>query len=176
MERTGVGTSRWREVTLAAVLVLAGLGLMANPLYLPVPVTEPTTSYVHTVQSADVSTPEYPGDPIAYEELSPDARDVFDRARREREVVFDDPADRIDRFAYPAEPAPSEGFYLIEREEQTYELWTRSVESDGTAVLVQRLLVQPIAFLVGFFGVVAGLLLGAGSSAGGTRPAPGRGT
>ncbi|MEF8780429.1 MAG: hypothetical protein V5A46_07100 [Haloferacaceae archaeon] len=172
MERSVVGTSRWRDVALAASLVLAGVGLMLNPLYLPVSVAEPTTSYVHTVQPADVSTPEYPGNPIAYDELPPDARDVFDRARREREAVIGDPGDRIDRFAYPTEPAPEEGLYLIERDGQTYELWTRTVESEGTVVLVQRLLVQPIAFLLGFFGVVAGLLLGAGRSGGGTPSTP----
>lgn len=166
MERSEGAVSRARQVAIATVFVCVGVVLMANPLYLPVAVTEPTVEYVHTVQPTDPSTPEYGGDPVAYEQLSPDAREVFDSARRNREVAITDPDARIDRFAYPTEPSPEDGFYLIERDGETYELWTRTLESDGTLVLLQRLLVQPTAFLAGFFAVVAGALIGSRSATG----------
>ncbi|AUX10294.1 hypothetical protein AArcSl_2676 [Halalkaliarchaeum desulfuricum] len=143
---------------------------MANPFYLPVSVGQPSTEYVHTVQPADASTPDYGTDPIAYEQLPPDARELFDAARESREVSVTDPDDRIERFAYPENPSPENGFYLIEREGETYELWTRTIESDGTVVLLQRLVVQPAAFLLGFFAIFAGGLLArrAASRAGST--------
>lgn len=165
MERSGRGEptadsgSRGRDAALAVALVVLGVGLMANPLYLPVAAAQPTAEYVHTVQTADGSTPDYGDDPIAYEQLSEDAQELFDRARQEREVTVTDPATRIDQFAYPDEPTADDGFYLIEYEGDTYELWTRTVKADGTVVLLQRLLVQPVAFLVGFFAVFAGGLV-----------------
>ena len=152
-------TSPGRDALLALICVAVGVGLMANPLYLPISVGQPSTEYVHTVQPADASTPDYGTEPIGYEQLPPDAQELFDNARESREVSVTDPDDRIERFAYPVNPSPDDGFYLIEREGETYELWTRSIESDGTIVLLQRLVVQPAAFLLGFFAVFAGGLL-----------------
>lgn len=155
----GRGSSRGQDALLAVVCLAVGVGLMANPLYLPIDVGQPTAEYVHTVQPADASTPDYGTEPIAYEQLPPDAQERFDAARESREVSVTDPDDRIERFAYPVDPSADRGFYLIERDGETYELWTRTIESDGTVVLLQRLVVQPGAFLVGFFAVFAGGLL-----------------
>ena len=152
-------SSRGRDALLAIVCLALGVGLMANPLYLPVAVGQPTAEYVHTVQPADASTPDYGTEPIAYEQLPSDAQELFEHARESREVSVTDPDDRIERFAYPDDPSPGEGFYLIDRGGETYELWTRTIESDGTVVLLQRLVVQPTAFLLGFFAVFAGGLL-----------------
>lgn len=161
--RTSSGTapesSPSRDALLAIVCLAVGVGLMANPLYLPVAVGQPTAEYVHTVQPADASTPDYDTEPIAYEQLPSDAQELFEHARESREVSVTDPGDRIDRFAYPEDPTPDDGFYLIEYDGETYELWTRTIESDGTVVLLQRLVVQPAAFLLGFFAVFAGGLL-----------------
>ncbi|UWG50763.1 hypothetical protein AArcCO_1457 [Halalkaliarchaeum sp. AArc-CO] len=153
------GSDRGRHAALAIVCLAVGVGLMANPLYLPVAVGQPTAEYVHTVQPADASTPDYGTEPIAYEQLPPDAQELFEQTRESRELSVADPDDRIDRFAYPDDPSPNDGFYLIEYDGETYELWTRTIESDGAVVLLQRLVVQPAAFLLGFFAVFAGGLL-----------------
>lgn len=148
-------------LTAVIVILSVGLGilLMANPLYLPIIIDDPEVAYVHTVQSTDGSTPSF-DEPIPYTELPVDAQDAFDRAQKQREYVISDPSKRIDWFVYADEPTADSGFYVVEREGETYELWTRTVESETTLTLFQRLVVQPVLFVIGFFGIIGGLLTG----------------
>ena len=61
-----------------------------------------------------------------------------------------------DSLSYPADPTLGDGLLIVERDGERYEFWTRTVEREPGAVVVQRVLVQPVAFLVGFLAVVAG--------------------
>jgi len=160
---------------LAVVGLLAlGVCLMANPLYLPVAVGEPNPAYTHTVQPAGEGSPVGPESPIdpdaendsdavvAYADLAPDARAAFDRARDSPEGGFgvEDPDERVDSLSYPVEPTPGDGLLIVEYEGERYEFWTRTVEREPGAVVAQRALLQPAAFIGGFLAVVAGVALG----------------
>ncbi|MFW6317341.1 MAG: hypothetical protein ACOC06_02600, partial [Halorubrum sp.] len=86
----------------ATVALLAlGVALMANPLYLPLPLGEPDPAYTHSVQPVTDESPIGPDSPVAddddldpedldandsdalvaYADLDPAARAAFDRAR-----------------------------------------------------------------------------------------------
>ena len=150
----------------AAGLLAVGVLLMANPLYLPVTVGDPDPAYTHTVQP--VQSGSSVGDPgidaeslsdddvVDYGDLSPGAREAFDRAR-EAEGGFGvgDPAARVDPLSYPAEPTLGDGLVIVDYRGDRYELWTRTVAREPGPVVVQRVLLQPVAFLAGFFAVVA---------------------
>ncbi|TKX86777.1 hypothetical protein EXE43_06640 [Halorubrum sp. SS5] len=156
----------------AAGLVALGVLLMANPLFLPVSVGEPTPAYTHTVQpvtEGSVAGFESPANGsnasdavVAYADLSPDARAAFDRARDSPEGGFgvERPAERVDSLSYPTEPTLGDGILIVERDGERYEFWTRTVEREPGAVVAQRVLLQPAAFLVGFLAVVAGAAVG----------------
>lgn len=154
-----------------AVLVVIGVLLMANPLYLPVMVGEPDPAYTHTVQpvedgslgaSVDADESELAASTIDYEDLDPDAREAFDRALDAPEDGFgvEDPEDRVDSLSYPTDPTLGNGLFIVVYEDERYEFWTRTVERDPPAVLIQRAVVQPVAFLAGFFAVIAAVALG----------------
>ena len=147
-----------------AALVAVGVLLMANPLYLPVAIGEPDPAYTHTAQPVDDGSPVVDADAtavndatVAYDDLDPDARDAFDRARESPEDGFavEDPSDRVDSLSYPADPVLGDGLLVVVYEGDRYELWTRTIEREPGAVVAQRVAVQPVAFLVGFLGVVA---------------------
>ncbi|RLM63782.1 hypothetical protein DVK05_12765 [Halorubrum sp. Atlit-8R] len=156
----------------AAGLVALGVLLMANPLFLPVSVGEPTPAYTHTVQpvtEGSVAGFESPANgsnasdaAVAYADLSPDARAAFDRARDSPEGGFgvERPDERVDSLSYPTEPTLGDGILIVERDGEQYEFWTRTVEREPGAVVAQRVLIQPAAFLVGFLAVVAGAAVG----------------
>jgi hypothetical protein len=159
---------------LAAVgLVALGVLLTVNPLYLPVAVGDPDPAYTHTVQPVTAGSsvgPDSPadggvGDPsavVAYPDLAPDARAAFDRAREAPNGGFgvEDPAERVDSMAYPTDPTLGDGLLIVERDGERYEFWTRTVEREPGAVVAQRVLLQPVAFLAGFLAVVAGAAVG----------------
>ncbi|MFW6317605.1 MAG: hypothetical protein ACOC06_03950 [Halorubrum sp.] len=156
------------RVRLAAVGLLAvGVLLMANPLYLPVPVGEPTPAYTHTVQpvgddptvgGAGVAPDELTDDAVVdYADLDPDAREAFDRARdADGGFGVEDPDARVDALSYPTEPALGDGLLIVEHRGERYEFWTRTVEREPGAVVLQRVLLQPLAFLAGFLSALAG--------------------
>ncbi|WP_424015671.1 hypothetical protein ACOZ35_06950 [Halorubrum xinjiangense] len=173
----------------AAGLVALGVLLMANPLFLPVSVGEPTPAYTHTVQPvgegsvAGIESPATDGENgtddenssnasdavVAYADLAPDAREAFDRARDAPEGGFgvEDPAERVDSLTYPTEPTLGDGLLIVERDGERYEFWTRTVEREPGAVVAQRVFLQPVAFLVGFLAVVAGAAVGLREQLGG---------
>ncbi|TKX74220.1 hypothetical protein EXE46_10265 [Halorubrum sp. GN11_10-6_MGM] len=166
----------------AAGLVALGVLLMANPLFLPVAVGEPNPAYTHTVQpvgEGSVAGIESPATGVengsdggsesnasdavvAYADLDPDARAAFDRARDAPEGGFgvESPDERVDSLSYPADPTLGDGLLIVERDGERYEFWTRTVEREPGAVVAQRVLLQPVAFLVGFLAVVAGAAVG----------------
>jgi len=153
-----------RRPLAAAALLAVGLTAMVNPLYLPV--GEPEVVYVHTVQEAQGDAVAEEAEVVAYGELSAAGRAAFDRAlESDSPVEFADADERVDAFDYPAEPEPGNGLLIVERDGTDYELWTSRAEKEGLALLAQRILLQPLLFLAGFFAVLAGLVL-AGSSAG----------
>ena len=156
-----------------AGLVAVGVLLMANPLYLPVSVGEPTATYTHTVQPVTEGSGAGFESPaagagndsdavVAYADLGPEVRAAFDRARDASGGGFavDGAAERVDSLSYPAEPTLGDGLLIVEDGGERYEFWTRTVERDPDAVVAQRVLVQPAAFLVGFLAVVAGAATG----------------
>ena len=147
-----------------AGLVAVGVLLMANPLYLPVAIGEPDPLYTHTAQPVDDGSPVADADAaavddatVAYGDLDVDAREAFDRARSSPENGFgvESPDDRVGSLRYPTDPALGDGLIVVVREGERYEFWTRTIERESSAVVAQRVAVQPIAFLVGFLGVVA---------------------
>ena len=156
----------------AAGLVGLGVLLMANPLFLPVSVGEPDPAYTHTVQpvgdgsvagiespTSDAANDSSTSDAaVAYADLDPAARAAFDRARDAPEGGFgvEEPDERVDSLSYPTEPTLRDGLLIVERDRERYEFWTRTVEREPGAVVVQRVFLQPVAFLVGFLAVVAG--------------------
>jgi hypothetical protein len=160
----------------AAGLVALGVLLMANPLFLPVSVGEPNPAYTHTVQpvgegsvagiespTPDITNASNASDAVvAYSDLDPAARAAFDRARDAPEGGFgvEDPDERVDSLSYPTEPTLGDGLLIVERDGERYEFWTRTVEREPGAVVAQRVLLQPAAFLVGFLAVVAGAAVG----------------
>ena len=154
-----------------AGLLAVGVLLMANPLYLPVPVGEADPAYTHTVQPVEDGSPVAGADAldeenetadgvVDYGDLGPEARAAFDRAR-DAEAGFgvEDPASRVDSLSYPTDPAPGDGLLVVVYEAERYEFWTRTVEREPAAVVAQRIAVQPVAFLVGFFAVIAAAAL-----------------
>ena len=155
----------------AAGLLAVGVLLMANPLYLPVAVGEPAPAYTHAVQPVQTGAP-VGGSGVDVEELShddvvdyaaldPEAREAFDRAR-ETEGGFgvEDPDARVDSLSYPHEPTLGDGLLIVEYQDERYEFWTRTVEREPRAVVVQRVLLQPVAFLAGFLAAIAGVATG----------------
>ncbi|SMO88105.1 hypothetical protein [Halorubrum cibi] len=146
-----------RHVTVVVLLALGGL-LMANPLYLPVPVAEPTTAYAHAVQPVGPETQPYDeADVVDRDDLEAAARDAFDRARESPDGGFtvEDPSERVDSLSYPSGPTLGDGLIVVAHDGTHYEFWTRSVEREPGGVVLQRLLVQPVGFLAGFLSVVA---------------------
>jgi hypothetical protein len=162
------------RTALAVVGLLAlGVCLMANPLYLPVSVGAADPAYTHTVQPVTTESPIGPesavdpsavddGAVVAYADLDSAARAAFDRARQAADGGFgvEDPDERVDSLSYPAEPTLGDGLLVVEYDGERYEFWTRTVEREPGAVVLQRALLQPVAFLAGFFAVVAGVALG----------------
>ena len=139
-------------------LVVVGLALMANPLYLPVAVGEPSPVYTHAVQPVGPDSPTYgEADVIDRDDLDADAREAFDRAHADPEDAFvlDDPDERAGSLAYPTEPTLGDGLLIVRHEGDDYELWTRTVEREPGPVVAQRAVVQPAAFLGGVLAVVA---------------------
>lgn len=134
---------------------------MANPLFLPVEIGEPTREYVHTVSPADEIVEYDGGDVVAYGDLSAEVQSAFDRAIAGDGGGFtvEDSDDRIDSLSYPDEPTLSDGIVVVEHESGTYALVTYTTERESGAVSLQRIVVQPVLFLLGFFSVFAGLLV-----------------
>ncbi|MUW14359.1 hypothetical protein GJ633_06550 [Halorubrum sp. CBA1125] len=155
-----------------AVVALLGIGalLMANPLYLPVAVEEPDPVYTHTVrpvaENASLPTADGdangPGGAVDYADLDPAVRAAFDRARESSENGFgvENPAERVDALSYPTDPDAGEGVIVVEYDRERYAFWTRTVEREPGAVVAQRVLLQPVAFLAGFLSVVAAVAVG----------------
>ncbi len=152
----------------AAGLLAVGVLLMANPLYLPVGVGEPAPAYTHTVQPVQSGSPvggsgvdaeELSGDAVVdYAALDSEAREAFDRAlETEGGFGVEDPDARVGSLSYPAEPTPGDGLLIVEHRDERYEFWTRTVEREPGAVVVQRVLLQPVAFLAGFLAALAGV-------------------
>lgn len=151
--------------------VAVGVLLMANPLYLPVPVGEPDPAYTHTVRPVEDGSPVAGGDApvgetetadgaVDYADLDPEARAAFDRARDAAGGFgVEDPAARVDSLSYPTDPTPGDGLLVVAYEGERYEFWTRTVEREPGAVVLQRIAVQPAAFLAGFFAVLTGAAL-----------------
>lgn len=150
-----------RRLLLGLACLLAGLSLMLNPLYLPAAVGEPEVVFVHSAQETDAASPEYDADDVvAYDDLSADAQAAFDRALdAESGETISDPDERVAEFDYPREPELGNGLTVVERDGTEYELWTHRAEEEGTAAFLQRVALQPALFLVGFFGVAAGVVL-----------------
>ena len=156
-----------------AGLLAVGVCLMANPLYLPVSVGAADPAYTHTVQPVSTESPVGPESAVnpaaldddavvAYADLDPAARAAFDRAREAPDGGFgvEAPAERVDSLSYPTDPTLGDGLLVVEYEGERFEFWTRTVERESGAVVVQRVLLQPVAFLGGFLAVVAGVALG----------------
>ncbi|MFC5135274.1 MULTISPECIES: hypothetical protein [Haloferacaceae] len=152
-----------RPATVLVLLAVGGL-LMANPLYLPVATAETTTVYAHAVQPVGPETPSYgESDVIDRSELSADAREAFDRARESSEAGFtvEDSDERIESLSYPRAPTLGDGLLVVAHGGTHYEFWTRSVEREPGSVVTQRVVVQPVGFLVGFLAVVAAVAVAA---------------
>ena len=154
-----------------AGLLAVGVLLMANPLYLPVQIGEPDPAYTHTVQPVESGSPvtgiDAPDEGngtgvVDYVDLDPEARAAFDRARDHPEGGFgvEDPDERVDSLSYPTDPTLGDGLLVVTYEGDRYEFWTRTVEREPGAVVAQRIAVQPVAFLTGFFAVIAAAALG----------------
>ena len=145
-----------RPLLVVALVVLGGR-LMANPLYLPFTVDDPTTGYSHAVQPIEPGALDDGVEVIDRRDLDPEAREAFDRARDSPEGGFtvEDPDERVDSLPYPAEPTTGDGILVVADGEDRYEFWTRTVEREPGSTIVQRLVVQPVGFLVGFLALVA---------------------
>ncbi len=141
---------------LAVMLVVVGLVLMANPLYLPVALGDPTHVYTHVVQPVGPDTPGSGEDVVDRSDLDADARTAFDRAFEAGDggFVVDDPDERVASLSYPTEPTPGDGLLIVAHEDDRYEFWTRTVEREPFPVVAQRVFVQPAAFLIGFLAIV----------------------
>ncbi|WP_144922659.1 hypothetical protein [Halorubrum salsamenti] len=155
-----------------AGLLAVGVLLMANPLYLPVPVGEPDPAYTHTVQPVEDGSPvagidapdegnETADGVVDYADLDPEAQAAFDRAlAADGGFGVEDSDERVDSLSYPTGPSLGDGLLVVEYEGERYEFWTRTVEREPGAVVAQRIAVQPVAFLAGFFAVLAAAALG----------------
>lgn len=152
-----------RRPLAAVALVVAGLALMANPAYLPVAVGEPTDAYAHAVQPTAEATPAHDADDVVdAADLASDARDAFERAIASdgNGFVVEDPDARASSLSYPPDPELGNGLTIVAYEGTDYEFRTYVVEQEPTPVVVQRVVVQPVAFLVGFFALFAALAVG----------------
>ncbi|GAB6880462.1 hypothetical protein JCM17823_27360 [Halorubrum gandharaense] len=160
-----------RRPLLVALLVCVGLALMANPLYLPLDVDEGDREYAHTVQPTEnaaepVDREAYPDDAVLdRSELDEEARDAFDRAldaanAGQAGFAVSDPDERVASLAYPEQPEPGNGIMLVSHEGGEHQFVTRTVITDPSAVAVQRIVVQPVAFLVGFLALVGAVAVG----------------
>ncbi len=152
-----------RSPAAVVALVVVGLVLMANPMYLPIAIGEPTPAYTHVVQPAGPDTPTDEGsDVVDRDALDGDAGAAFDRALDADEggFVVEDPDDRAGSLAYPTEPSPGHGLIVVAHEGTEYEFWTRTVEREPGIVVAQRVVVQPVAFLVGFLAVIGAVAVG----------------
>ncbi|MES3161932.1 MAG: hypothetical protein PPP55_10255 [Halorubrum sp.] len=145
------------RLSLAVALLVVGGLLMANPLYLPVALEETTTGYSHAVQPIDPGAIDDDVEVVDRIDLDPEAREAFDRARDAPESAFTvaDPHARVDSLPYPAEPTTGNGILVVADGEDRYEFWTRQVERDPATTVAQRLVVQPVVFLIGFLSAVA---------------------
>ncbi|WP_418279912.1 hypothetical protein [Halorubrum sp. DTA98] len=147
---------------LVAALLVVGIALMVNPLYLPVAVGEPTPAYTHVVQPVGPDTPEHAdGDVIDSADLDDDARESFERALESADggFVVEDPSDRVVSLSYPTDPTIGDGLVVVAHDGDRYEFWTRTVEREPGVVVAQRAVLQPVAFLVGFFSVLGAVVL-----------------
>ncbi|WP_058365116.1 hypothetical protein [Haloparvum sedimenti] len=146
---------------LAVVLVLLGVALMLNPLYLPVSDGSGAERYVHNVAPAEGTLGEDAPEAVAYEDLDPAVREAFDRARAADENVWvtGDPDERVDALAYPRSPNATSGLTVVADGGTEYALWTYTTEPEPQAVVAQRVLVQPGLFLIGFFAVLGAVAL-----------------
>ena len=146
-----------RRFPLVVGLLVVGGVLMANPLYLPVAFDDTTTGYSHAVQPIDRGAIAADAEVVDRADLEPDAREAFDRARDAPEGGFtvEDPDDRVDSLPYPAEPTTGDGILVVTDGDRHYEFWTRAVDREPATTVLQRLVVQPAGFLLGFFAVVA---------------------
>ena len=160
-----------RRPLLVVLLVCVGLALMANPLYLPLDVGEGDREYAHTVQSTEnaaepVDRESYPDDAVLdRSELDAEARAAFDRAldatsAGQAGFSVSDPEERVDSLAYPEQPEPGNGILLVSHEDGEHQFVTRTVVTEPSAVALQRIVVQPVAFLVGFLGLVSAVAVG----------------
>lgn len=157
---------------LAASLLVVGIALMANPLYLPVTVGESTPVYTHAVQPVGPDSPPVDAsDVVPATDLDPDAREAFERALDAEEAGFvvEDPDERAESLSYPTEPSLGDGLLVVSHDGDRYEFWTRTVERDSDAVVAQRVVVQPAAFLVGFLAVIAAVAVAMRDSPSGSR-------
>jgi hypothetical protein len=153
-------------------LLLLGVGLMANPLYLPIGTAEVGETYLHTVHEADATTPDY-DQSVAYTDLSAAAQETFDRARdAEAGYSVDDPGEQLRGFSYPTptDTGPGASLTVVTYDGTDYEFWTRTAEREGSLLLVQRGLVQPGLFLGGLFALVGGAIQAGGIRLSRTRP------
>ncbi len=143
------------------MLVLLGVTLMVNPLYLPVTDGGAAERYVHNVAPADDALGEDAPEAVAYESLDPAVREAFDRARGTDENVWatEDPDARVDALAYPRSPNASSGLTVVAYEGTEYALWSYTTEAEPRSVVAQRVLVQPGLFLIGFFAVLGAVAL-----------------
>ncbi|RAW45464.1 hypothetical protein DQW50_08975 [Halorubrum sp. 48-1-W] len=147
-----------RPATALVLLAVGGL-LLANPLYLPVATAETTTAYAHAVEPVGPETPSYgDGDVVERDDLGPDAREAFDRARESADGGFtvEDPDERAESLSYPSGPTLGNGLLVVAHGGTHYEFWTRSVEREPGSVVAQRVVVQPVGFLM----VVAAVAVG----------------
>ena len=145
------------RICLVIGLLIGGLVLMMNPLYLPITFGESDTTYTHVVQPVGPDSPAFDdASVIERSELDPDARAAFDRALDEPAdgFVVTDADEQVRSLAYPTEPTLHDGLLIVAYEGDRYEFWTRTVERDPGIVVVQRLIVQPLGFLLGFFAIL----------------------
>ena len=146
-----------RSRLLVAVLLVVGLALMANPLYLPVAIGEPTPAYTHAVQPVGPDSPDHAdADVLDADDLDSDAREAFERAldAEESGFVVEETGDRVESLSYPTEPTLGDGLVVVGHDGDRYEFWTRTVDREPGVVVIQRAIVQPIAFLAGFLAVL----------------------
>lgn len=139
----------------AALVVLLGLVLLANPLYLPVDVGSATVTYSHEATQAVNGTVRGPfeatydqSDVLAYENLSERGQTVFRRALNgERRIyLVTDESKTAPEFSYPTETfSVGDGIYVVRYEGETYGLVTRRFGGDGdVTMLVQTRVIQPV--------------------------------
>lgn len=161
-----------RSRLLVPVLLVVGLALMANPLYLPIAIGEPVPAYTHVVQPVGPDSPDHAdADVIDAADLDPDAREAFERAldAEESGFVVEEAGDRVESLSYPTEPTLGDGLVVVAHDGDRYEFWTRTVEREPGAVVAQRVVVQPVVFLSGFLAVLGAVAVAFRDSLGGSQ-------